>query len=219
MTTVSLLSSLLRRNHSTMSFEKDTPNIPSSSAVFYIQSSTHIDAPIQDVWQALTDTSTWPRWNRFVPRVTVREQPTSETIDYTVLRAGTRFNFHVNMYPESDPSPQPQKRDLRATNLQVIHCEPPPSPSSPSNNASKKAKIVWASDAAADGLIMSSLLTAERVHELEEVEVDGKTMTAVHNWEAQVGLLAYLVKWLFGARLRSNFGIWESGLRGFVEGA
>lgn len=66
---------------------------------------------------------------------------------------------------------------------------------------------------------MSSLLTAERVHELEEVEVDGKTMTAVHNWEAQVGLLAYLVKWLFGARLRSNFGIWESGLRGFFEGA
>ncbi|RDW86725.1 SRPBCC domain-containing protein [Aspergillus mulundensis] len=192
----------------------DTPNIPSSSAILGLKTSTLIDAPIQDVWNALTDTSTYPRWNRFVPRVTVREQPDKH--EDATLKSGTRFTFHVNMYPETDDEPQPQKSNLRDTFLRIIEFEPPAS----TGNASdwRKGRVVWASDPAADGYVMSSLLTAERVHEVEEViDGNGKRMTKVTNWESQIGNLAYVVRWMFGARLRANFAVWERGLKKYAE--
>jgi hypothetical protein len=202
----------------------ETPNIPSASAVLRIQSSIVIDGPIDQVWAALTDTSTWPSWNKFVPRVTIREQPESTEDDSPTLNLGSRFTFHVNMYPESETpadaatAKQLGNVNLRDTYLKVIECEPP-SASTPTQG--RKARIVWASDGAADGLIMSSLLAAERVHELVEVQVEGeegKVVTQVHNWELQVGYLAYVVRWMFEGRLKENFGIWESGLKGYVEG-
>ncbi|KAL3453485.1 hypothetical protein BJX65DRAFT_302387 [Aspergillus insuetus] len=202
----------------------ETPNIPSASAVLHIQSSIVIDAPIDQVWAALTDTSTWPSWNKFVPRVTIREQPENTEDDSPTLNLGSRFTFHVNMYPEPETpadaatAKQLGNVNLRDTYLKVIECEPP-SASTPTQG--RKARIVWASDGAADGLIMSSLLTAERVHELVEVRVEGeegKVMTEVRNWESQVGYLAYVVRWMFEGRLRENFGIWESGLKGYAEG-
>ncbi|KAL4996385.1 hypothetical protein BDV10DRAFT_111856 [Aspergillus recurvatus] len=193
----------------------NTPNILSSSAVLGIQSSTLIDAPIQVVWNTLTDTSTYPKWNRFVPRVTVREQPGSD--DDAILRNGTRFTFHVNMYPETDNEPQPQKQNLHDTFLRIIEIEPPAS-TEPSDSGLRKGRVVWASDPAADGYVMSSLLTAERVHELEEViDGSGKRMTMVTNWESQVGGLAYVVKWTLGDRLRRNFAVWEGGLKEQAE--
>ncbi|KAL4810145.1 hypothetical protein BDV18DRAFT_130361 [Aspergillus unguis] len=212
-----------------MSNELDTPNIPFSSAVSHTESSISIDAPIQDVWHALTHTSTWPRWNRFVPRVTIREQPrpnSSDNTEYTALQDRTRFIFHVNMHPESSDTPQSQSSNLRATNLHIIQFDPPTStsaqPTAESSNGEdvkRKARITWASDASADGFPMSYLLTAERVHELREVVTeDGRTVTEVRNWEAQTGYLAYVVKWLFGGRLRNNFQVWVEGLKGFVEG-
>ncbi|KAL4755527.1 hypothetical protein BDW72DRAFT_164005 [Aspergillus terricola var. indicus] len=193
----------------------DTPNIPSSSAILGIQSSTLVDAPIQVVWNALTDTSTYPEWNRFVPRVTVHEQPDSD-VD-AILSNGTRFTFHVNMYPERDDKPQPQKQTLRDTFLKVIEIEPPES-TEPGDGGLRKGRVVWASDPTADGYVMSSLLTAERVHELEEVlDGNGKRMTMVTNWESQVGSLAYVVRWMFGSRLKGNFAVWESGLKEYTE--
>lgn len=197
----------------------DTPNIPTTSAVLRIQSSILIDAPIQDVWNALTDTSTYPKWNRFVPRVTVRKQPEEDSNnDDAVLRNGTKFTFHVNMYPEKSDSPQPDASGLQDTFLQVIEIETPTTTTTTkTGSAGKRGRIVWASDPDAGGLV-SSLLTAERVHEVSEVEDEnGKMVTEVRNWESQVGYLAYAVKWMFEGRLRGNFGAWEEGLKGFVE--
>ncbi|KAL4921786.1 hypothetical protein BDW62DRAFT_173374 [Aspergillus aurantiobrunneus] len=209
----------------------DTPNIPSSSAVLAIQSSILIDAPIQDVWSALTDTSTYPKWNRFVPRVTIREQPGSNNADDTALKAETRFTFHVNMYPEAADKPQPELSSLRDTFLEIIEFEPPTTSTTDTEadveadsgalstgKTKRKGRIVWASDPAANGAL-SSLLTAERVHEVSEViDENGKQMTEVRNWESQVGYLAYVVKWMFGGRLRGNFAHWQAGLKGYMEG-
>ncbi|KAL2815474.1 hypothetical protein BJX63DRAFT_158434 [Aspergillus granulosus] len=194
----------------------DTPNIPSASSVLRIQSSILIDAPIDQVWAALTDTSTWPSWNKFVPRVTIRDQPESPANDSPVLNSGSRFTFHVNMYPEAETP-----ANLRDTYLKIIEYEAPTPTPSPTDGSShtRKARIVWASDGAADGYVMSSLLTAERVHELSEVQgEDGKVRTEVRNWESQVGYLAYVVRWMFEGRLKGNFAVWESGLKGYVEG-
>ncbi|RAH66448.1 uncharacterized protein BO66DRAFT_181022 [Aspergillus aculeatinus CBS 121060] len=47
----------------------------SSSPILHLTSSIQIHAPLDAVWSALTDTTTWAKWNRFVPAVTIREQP------------------------------------------------------------------------------------------------------------------------------------------------
>ncbi|KAL4980596.1 hypothetical protein BDW66DRAFT_124355 [Aspergillus desertorum] len=190
----------------------DTPNIPSSSAILGIRSSTLINAPIQVVWDALTDTSTYPKWSRFVPLVTIREQPDSGNGD-AILRNGTRFTFHVNMHPETEP----QNQNLRETFLKVIEIEPPAS-MKPGDRGLRRGRVVWASDSAADGYVMSSLLKVERVHELEEmIDGNGKRMTRVTNWESLVGALAYVVKWMFEGRLRRNIAVWEEGLKEYAE--
>lgn len=66
-----------------------------------------------------------------------------------------------------------------------------------------------------------SLLTAERVHEVVDVDVteDGEVLrgTEVRNWEAQVGWLAHVVKWMYGGKLQRNFELWVDGLKQFVE--
>ncbi|KAL3482504.1 hypothetical protein BJX99DRAFT_217233 [Aspergillus californicus] len=105
----------------------DTPKIPSSTAILRIQNTTTINAPIEKVWETLTDTSTFPKWNRFIPRVSIREQPDTSQKDNPdpILKKGTRFTFHVNMYPEQHAEPQPQKSGLRDTLLVLGEYEPP----------------------------------------------------------------------------------------------
>jgi hypothetical protein len=122
------------------------------------------------------------------------------------------MTFHVHMNPSST---KPQKAN--DTQLAVIEFEPP------NPSAKKPGRIVWASDPNAKGGFPTSLLTAERVHEIVEVEVpgeDGQTRlgTDVRNWEAQVGYLVYIVRWMFGGRLKENFEIWVRDLKGYVEG-
>lgn len=65
-----------------------------------------------------------------------------------------------------------------------------------------------------------SLLTAERVHEIKDVEASegGTRGTEVRNWELQVGWMVYVVKWMYGAKLKVNFDLWVKDLKGFVEG-
>lgn len=66
-----------------------------------------------------------------------------------------------------------------------------------------------------------SLLTAERVHEITDVEVgEGGIVargTEVRNWEAQVGWLVHVVKYMYGTKLRLNFEAWVEDLKRFVE--
>ncbi|PWY92785.1 hypothetical protein BO70DRAFT_357929 [Aspergillus heteromorphus CBS 117.55] len=191
---------------------RPTLNIAASDAIVHFQSVTLIDAPVQEVWDALVDTSTWPSWNRFVPRVTIRQQPASDSPSNPspVLEAGTRMTFHVNMKPTS-PQPQPDTDTM----LMVAERDAP--------SASKKlGRIVWVNDAAAQGRVLASLLTAERVHEVSEVEVQDeeghvKRVTEVRNWEAQIGVLAYVVRWMLGARLDECFDLWVQDLKEYVE--
>ncbi|KAF7590735.1 hypothetical protein BBP40_002473 [Aspergillus hancockii] len=195
---------------------KSTPNILASDAVLHIESAALIDAPSQDVWDALIDTSTWPSWNTFVPRVTIREQPESksQSLDALspVLQAGTKMTFHVHMDPSSS---KPQS--AQDVPLVVTEFEPP------SASPQKPGRIVWAGDVTAKGSLPASLLTAERVHEVEEVEIQGedgqvKRITEVQNWEVQVGYLVYVVRWLYGVQLKKNFETWVQDLKQYVEG-
>ncbi|KAA8645973.1 SRPBCC domain-containing protein [Aspergillus tanneri] len=195
---------------------KPTPNISASDAVLHIHSAALVNAAPQDVWNTLIDTSTWPSWNTFIPRVTIREQPSESQLSSSdalspVLQRGTKMTFHVRMNPSST-----QPTGEQEVPLVVTEFDPPDSA------AQRPGRIVWASDATAKGGIPAFLLTAERVHEVEEVMVDGeggpaRRVTEVRNWEAQVGYLVYVVRWMYGMQLKKNFETWVRDLKQDVE--
>lgn len=119
------------------------------------------------------------------------------------------MTFHVHMDPSKEAETEAQ--------LCVMEFDPPDSTSGESG------RIMWAGDLTAKGSLWPSMLTAERVHEFQEVDVDvegggTKKMTEVRNWEAQTGYLVYAIKWMFGAQLQSNFETWVRDLKRFVEG-
>ncbi|KAJ5800995.1 uncharacterized protein N7518_003063 [Penicillium psychrosexuale] len=212
-----------------------TPNIPIEKAVLHIGSSTFISAPSQEVWAALTNTSTWPSWNSFVPRVTIRSQPTPDPSQSTsapdpapasipasaptptsqstdtntelspILQKGTKFTLHVRMDPTSTSTKPQPATDVHAL---ISECR------APNAETGEVGRIVWVADSEAPGSFSPSLLTAERVHEITGVEGG----TEVRNWEAQVGWLVYAVRWLYKVKLQANFEMWVADLKGFVEG-
>ncbi|CAL5866218.1 uncharacterized protein PFLUO_LOCUS425 [Penicillium psychrofluorescens] len=199
--------------------DRDTPNILASSASFKLGSSIFIAAPSSKVWEALTDTSTWPSWNSFIPRVTIRSQPDSPSDNdhndtstlSPVLQRGTRFTFHVRMDPDSS-----QAQAATDAHLVITEYVPP--------DAAKETmgRICWASDFDAPGAMGPSLMSAERVHELKDVEVTegGNVLrgTEVRNWECQVGWLVFVVKMMYGRKLHRNFELWVQDLKKYVEG-
>ncbi|KAJ5549212.1 hypothetical protein N7513_006446 [Penicillium frequentans] len=185
--------------------DRATPTIEAAKATLHIGSSIFIAAPSTVVWAALTDTSTWPSWNEFIPRVTITSQPAkddSTTELSPILQKGTKMTFHVRMDPTSD---KPQKAN--DTQLMVTELEAP----NPETNT--PGRIVWVSDSEAPGGFSPSLLTAEREHEIKEVEGGCE----VRNWENQIGWLVYAIKWMYGKRLEANFDLWVQDLKRFVE--
>ncbi|OQE29615.1 hypothetical protein PENSTE_c002G09487 [Penicillium steckii] len=186
---------------------RPTPNITPDSATLHLGSSIHINAPSNRVWEVLTNTSTWPNWNSFVPRVTIVSQPdsspsTTEPLS-PMLQKGTRVTFHVRMDPTSTKPQAATDAGLVVTEYEA-----------PNPQTGTAGRIVWASDFDAPGTMGPSLLTAEREHEVKDVEGG----TEVRNWELQVGWMVYLVKIMYGGKLRQNFDLWVSDLKAFVEG-
>lgn len=113
------------------------------------------------------------------------------------------MTFHARMNPSST-KPQ-SSRDVA---LIVTEFEPP------NPETRSLGRIVWVADYEAAESMPQSLLAAERVHEV--VDVEGGT--EVRNWEAQVGWAVYVVKWMYGKRLQAIFEGWVDDLRRFVEG-
>jgi hypothetical protein len=55
-----------------------TPDIPMSEATFHVSACTRINAPASLVFRTLRNTETWKDWNRWIPRVTITDQPDDE---------------------------------------------------------------------------------------------------------------------------------------------
>lgn len=203
---------------------QSTPHVPLSKATVSSHSSISIPCPegsdisSKTVWDALTDTSTYPKWNRFVPRVTIREQP-DDNGDRDgsnlppILQLGTRFTFHANMDAPTTTSAKDaaSSQKLHATYLVITELDPP-------DPATKKpGRIVWASDTAAKGGYSAWQLYYERVHEIAEIDDDGRGRTVeVTNWENQTGVLAHAVKRMFGSKIQTSFEVWVEDLKSFV---
>lgn len=52
-----------------------TPDIPMSEAIWHVSACTTINAPASLVFRTLRNTETWKDWNRWIPRVTITDQP------------------------------------------------------------------------------------------------------------------------------------------------
>ncbi|CAI7660134.1 unnamed protein product [Penicillium manginii] len=181
--------------------DRPTPTITPDSASLHLGSSIIINAPSTRVWEVLTDTSTWPSWNSFVPRVTIRSQPNTDTAPLSpILQKGTRVTFHVRMDPTSTKPQAATDAGLVVTEYEA-----------PNTETGALGRIVWASDFEAVGTMPGSLLTAERVHEIKDVEVEGGRGT-------EVGWMVCVVRWMYGAKLKVNFDLWVKDLKAFVEG-
>ena len=107
-----------------------------------------------------------------------------------------------------DPTSTSQKPQAATdVNLVITEC------SAPNPETGSVGRIVWAPDFDAPGTLSPSLLNVERVHEFTDVEGG----TEVRNWEAQVGWLAFVVKWMYKVKLQENFELWVNDLKQFVE--
>jgi len=179
---------------------QSTPSLNGSDAIYYAHSSAATTAPAEKTWQTLIDTSTWPSWNSFCPRVTIRHQPGQDELSST-LQNGTQMTLHVHMDRNS-----PAETDVH---LVVTQFEPPDSATN------KTGRIAWSSDYTASGTLPRFLLQAERVHEIKPVD-EGRG-SEVRNWEVQVGYAAYAVRWMYGRVVQEAFERWVEDLGRYVS--
>ncbi|KAL9593766.1 MAG: hypothetical protein Q9219_007397 [cf. Caloplaca sp. 3 TL-2023] len=175
--------------------------LPQSSSAFTVNVITTINAPPSVVLNNLLDTSTYPLWNNFVPRVVVLQQdpsinPSPHTAQY--LHQGTLFTEHVDMSGNGKPS------GLVRMRLLMTHLE------QTDNGGHMAYQVVWLGKGYPDWALRS-----ERVHVVIGNEEGG---CKYHVWETFSGPLAVLVRVFVGRRLVERFLQWNAELKGFSEG-
>lgn len=194
---------------------RSTPNIPVEEAVLHLGSSIFIAAPPSKVWAVLTDTSTWPKWNSYIPNVTIRSQPTPDpsastsaavlepTTHSPILQKGTKFIFHLRIDATSLSSePEPTKPIDGFVSEAFLP-----------NPETGFGRIVWGVDPSAPGAYSPSMITVEREHEV--IGIEGGTV--VRNWEVLVGWLAWVVKWMYSEKMQAGLDLWVADLKRFCE--
>ncbi|QKX54818.1 uncharacterized protein TRUGW13939_01907 [Talaromyces rugulosus] len=199
---------------------QSTPSIPLNQAVVTTHSSVVVTkASVTSVWNTLIDTSTWPEWNRLVPKVIINSQPdqlenSTETPPSSlspVFQRGTKMSllFNTNADNEMDGNAPPFEESSLVMLKSVITVFEPPN-----SEKGEKGRIAWAVDTQAEGSWPKWLVYAERVHEIYQDE-DGNVK--VEDWELQTGVMAYGVRWMMGAKLERLRQIWIENLKSFVE--
>ncbi|KAF2125676.1 hypothetical protein P153DRAFT_323742, partial [Dothidotthia symphoricarpi CBS 119687] len=186
-----------------------TPKVPTSKSVLTITASTPIHAPAHVVFALLLDTSTYPIWNPFVPKVTITSHPdNTPTQPNETLQKGTKFTFHAIMgAPGSTPA---------LTNLIVSDISTPEHPSDyvPAamltqfhSDLATVYRMAWAND---PDTMLARGLQNERFH---EVIVRGEEECEVRTWEVMGGVMAWAVRWMYKGVLEAKFGEWCGGLK------
>lgn len=170
---------------------------------------TTIAASPAKVLVALLDTSSYAKWNSFVPRVTISADPSSMTFRTEVLQrvpsrsasgaallaVGTEVIFHVHMRGPDSPS--------RASAEEVTVVEE-------LKDGRRGYRVAWRTMGRGD-----RMLRTERVHEMVEA-ADGHT--TYRTWETFAGPKAYVVRIATGKDLVARFHDWTTDLTTYVEG-
>lgn len=192
-----------------------TPTVSRADAILTLASSITISAPADQVFNVLLDTTTYPSWCTFIPRVVVNSQPPGIDPSSLVLHLGTEFTFYAIM----DAS-KPHKDN--ATHLRILDMSTPERHSqritketlendqSYASDLNKVYRVSWG----CDGKFTSMEPRVERIH---EIVVIGKNECEVRNWEVMSGVLARAVKWLYKDNLQGKFEEWNKDLKTFCE--
>ncbi|KEF62514.1 uncharacterized protein A1O9_00487 [Exophiala aquamarina CBS 119918] len=115
-----------------------TPDIPMSEAVWHVSACTTINAPASLVFRTLRNTETWKDWNRWIPRVTITDQPDDEDdatlaeIEELVRNTSIAVNFDSDLTDGAAmPDPEPPRRGSLGWGAHLAHSgvpslSPPP---------------------------------------------------------------------------------------------
>lgn len=189
-----------------------TPTVPRSSQVFAIHASTTINAPAAFIFKILLNTTTYPEWCTFIPKVDIDSQANDEE---ALLKVGSRIIFHACMGTPGSST--------RATPLVVTDISTPAQPSAYvpedtlasdptyTSDLSIVYRVAWASDRSSAFSVEPS---AERFH---EVIVRGEQQCEVRTWECMGGAVAHVVKWMYKSTLEAKFSDWCWELKDYGE--
>jgi hypothetical protein len=170
-----------------------------------------INCPASFVLKTLSDTSTWPSWNSFVPKCeilsnisdsTATNIDTSESVS-SVLREGDIVAFNVAM----DPS-KPFKISRR--DIHLIH-----KASKPDDGKKEEYFIGWIDAPKKHGGFSPSLMKFEHLWRITKT---GDEYCEVEHWNLLAGWLSYPTKWFIGGALGILHERQGRELKGFCEG-
>ena len=166
---------------------------------FSVRASATIHADANTILDCLLETSSYPLWNGFVPRVTIPPFATSDlSTQETRLSLGCQFIEHVDMYGNGRPSGLIKMKLLMTTMEELEH------------DTGRGYKVVWLGQGYPDWALRS-----ERVHIISRNQ-DGTCAYEV--WETFSGPLAILVKLFVGKVLVKRFEQWNQDLKTHVQG-
>ncbi|KAJ6588729.1 hypothetical protein B0H19DRAFT_217107 [Mycena capillaripes] len=169
--------------------------------VFTATASLPISAPPEKVFALLTDRSTWPVWNAFIPRADlVSPGPNSAALDDGKIQVGKKLHFHVKARVFGALRTVPGGSGEEVNVL-----------STPDDAGGERGiwRVGWK---AVD--MPEWLFRAQRMNEVLAEDGGGCTYRTVETFD---GPLAYLVKVLTGWLVREGLVMWAEGLKKEAE--
>ncbi|KAL8798151.1 MAG: hypothetical protein Q9182_006902 [Xanthomendoza sp. 2 TL-2023] len=170
-----------------------------AGSAFTVRAVVSINATPTAVLDSLLDTTQYPVWNKFVPKVDFPDLAPSDTsLPKGRLGPDILFIEHVDMFGQGKPSGL-VKMKLLMTTLKETN----------EHNGSKSFEAVWLGKAYPDWALRS-----ERVH---AISCDKNGVTTYDVWETFSGPLAVLVRLFVGTTLVKRFKQWNEELRDYTE--
>ncbi|KAF2088731.1 hypothetical protein K490DRAFT_38798 [Saccharata proteae CBS 121410] len=177
------------------------------SSVFSPSTSITISAPGEKVFALLTDFSTWPSWNSFIPaaRVLASDQSSNDVNSETHLKVGHRMHFDVCMPFFGQLRKVPGGSIEKVTVVET--------PTSPTNAEQGTWRVSWDQD----GLPLFLLRTV-RVNEVTELRTeDGTVQCTYRTYMTFDGPFAWFVKYTTGGKVQSGLELWAEDLKRAAE--
>ncbi|KAL8751782.1 MAG: hypothetical protein Q9199_006188 [Rusavskia elegans] len=163
-----------------------------TGSAFTVRAVTTVEATPTAVLESLLDTSKYPAWNNFVPKVDLPSPSNGR------LAADVLFTEHVDMFGQGKPSGRVKMKLLMTTLKEKDE-----------HNGTKSFEVVWLGKAYPDWALRS-----ERVH---AISCDSRGVTTYDVWETFSGPLAVFVRLFVGSILVRRFRQWNEELRDHTE--
>lgn len=214
-------------------------NTIATTSTLYISSHVIIHTSVQAAFRILADPSKYGEWNSFAPKADIKKStftqtnpsdgadtrlmdPNAEALSLTALRVGDEVVLHVRMTPSTSSLQQtvckvrtvanfpPTERELCNARRREVASD---MGVETTEDDKKTLRLAWGSERVG--------LRAERVMELREVDTpegeNGGQRCEFRTWETMNGLLARVVKALYGTALQERFLDWAADLKTEAE--